>query len=60
MVVGAGPSLDVTLPFLNDKIPRPIIIATDSSLSALHKLNIDPDFVVSIDPEKSFSFMLRK
>ena len=55
VVVGAGPSLDVTLPFLNDKIPRPIIIATDSSLSALHKLNIDPDFVVSIDPEKSFS-----
>lgn len=54
VVVGAGPSLDTTLNLLNDGFPKPIIIAADSSLRALKSSNIIPDFVVSIDPEKSF------
>ena len=35
IVVGAGPSLDETLPLLEASFPKPIIIATDSSLKAL-------------------------
>ncbi|MDG1324592.1 MAG: DUF115 domain-containing protein [Opitutales bacterium] len=54
VVVGAGPSLDVTLTILNSNIPNPIIIAADSSLKALKHAGMDPDFVVSIDPQKTF------
>ncbi len=54
IVVGAGPSLDATLPLLNASFPKPIIIATDSSLKALVNQGITPHFVVNIDPEKSF------
>ena len=53
-VVGAGPSLDETLTLLKDGFPEPIIIATDSSLRALNDSNTIPDFIVSIDPEKTF------
>ncbi len=54
LVVGAGPSLDVTLPLLKTNIPKPIIVAADSSLRALKDAGMDPDFVVSIDPQKTF------
>ncbi len=54
LVVGAGPSLDVTLPLLKENIPKPIIVAADSSLRALKCVGLDPDFVVSIDPQKTF------
>ena len=54
IVVGAGPSLDKTLPLLKNGIPKPIVIAADSSLLALRNANIEPDFVISIDPEKTF------
>lgn len=54
VVVGAGPSLDVTLPLIKNDIPRPLIVAADSSLRALMKFGLEPDFVVSIDPEKTF------
>ena len=54
VVVGAGPSLDKTLPLLKDGLHRPVIVAADSTLFALKNAGIDPDFVVSIDPEKSF------
>lgn len=56
VVVGAGPSLDVTLPILNETLIRSVlVIAADSTLNALKKLNIEPNFVVSIDPNKTFS-----
>lgn len=53
VVVGAGPSLDVTLPLIKEIIPEPLVIAADSSLRALGREGIDPHFVISIDPEKS-------
>ena len=53
VVVGAGPSLDITLPLIMEGFPKPIVVASDSSLRALKASGIDPDFVVSIDPEKS-------
>ena len=53
VVVGAGPSLDVTLPLIKEGFPKPFVVAADSALRALKDAGIDPDFVVSIDPEKS-------
>ncbi|OHE70712.1 MAG: hypothetical protein A2007_06375 [Verrucomicrobia bacterium GWC2_42_7] len=56
VIVGAGPSLDVTLPIIKEWLEkgwRPIIIATDSSLKALENIGIDPHFVVEIDPYKT-------
>ena len=55
VVVGAGPSLDCTLPLLQVGLVKPVIIAADSSLRALNKFGIKPDFVVSIDPNKDFA-----
>ena len=54
VVVGAGPSLDQTLPLLKEGFPKPVVIAADSSLRALRSAGVDPDFVVSIDAEKTF------
>ena len=54
VVVGAGPSLDKTLPLISTLAIKPFIIATDSSLKALRKASILPHFVVSIDSEKTF------
>ena len=53
VVVGAGTSLDQTLPLLKEGFPKPVVIAADSSLRALRSIGIDPDFVVSIDAEKT-------
>lgn len=53
VVVGAGPSLDQTLPLIREGFPKPVVIAADSSLRALQSAGIDPDFVVSIDSEKT-------
>jgi hypothetical protein len=54
VVVGAGPSLDQTLPLLKEGFPKPMVVAADSSLRALKSAGMDPDFVVSIDPEKTY------
>ena len=54
VVVGAGPSLDETLPLIKEGFPKPWIIAADSSLRALRSEGLTPDFVVSIDSEKTF------
>jgi len=54
VVVGAGPSLDQTLSLLKEGFPKPVVVAADSSLRALRSAGVDPDFVVSIDPEKTF------
>jgi hypothetical protein len=53
VVVGAGPSLDCTLNLLKS-LDKPLIISTDSGLRSLQKLGIKPNFVLSIDPEKTF------
>lgn len=53
VVVGAGPSLDVTLPLIARWKFRPLIIASDTALSALQAFNIEADFVVNIDPLKT-------
>lgn len=55
VVVGSGPSLDQTLPLLKAGFPKPVVVAADSSLRALRSAGLDPDFVVSIDPEKTYN-----
>lgn len=54
VVVGAGPSLDQTLPLIKEGFPKPVVVAADSSLRALRFTGVEPDFVVSIDPEKTY------
>ena len=39
---------------MKNGILKPIVIAADSSLLALRNANIEPDFVISIDPKKTF------
>ena len=58
-VIGAGTSLDTTLKLLL-KIERPLIVSTDSGLSSLVTIGVDPDYVLSIDPEKSFESCCNK
>ena len=53
VVLGAGPSLDVSLPWLNSFQDRCLIFATDSALGACARCGIVPDFAVNIDPDKS-------
>lgn len=54
LVVGAGPSLDVTFPIKKKGFLRLIIVTCDSSMRALEVANLTPDFVISMDPYKSF------
>jgi hypothetical protein len=48
-VIAAGPSLDRSLPLLQEQRTRRFIIATDTSLPALLAAGIEPDAVISID-----------
>jgi hypothetical protein len=49
IIVGAGPSLNETLPFLKASREGFVVIATATSLRALRKAGIAPDLVVAVD-----------
>lgn len=51
LVIAAGPSLDLALPFLKQLQQRMLLIATDTSLQALARSGITPDFAVVVDPQ---------
>ena len=51
VVIGAGPSLDNSLNFLNENKEKLFIISTDTSYPALIKNKIIPQVVVSIDAQ---------
>lgn len=53
VVLGAGPSLDVSLPRLKPFQDRCLVFATDSALGACARCGIVPDFSINIDPDKS-------
>ena len=53
VVLGAGPSLDVSLPKLKPFQNRCLIFATDATLAACRRYGVKPDFAVNIDPDKS-------
>ncbi|MFW6209111.1 MAG: motility associated factor glycosyltransferase family protein [Spirochaetota bacterium] len=51
LVIAAGPSLDAALPYLKQLQQRMVMIATDTSLRALARFGIAPDFAVVVDPQ---------
>ena len=50
-LAAAGPSLNRMEPFLKEIHKRCIIIAVDTALRFLLRFGIEPDFVVSVDPQ---------
>jgi hypothetical protein len=53
IIVSAGPSLDKNIHLLNNKANKFIVICVGPVLKKLINLNIEVDFVVSIDPNVS-------
>ncbi|WP_068977138.1 MULTISPECIES: motility associated factor glycosyltransferase family protein [Aeromonas] len=52
-IVGNGPSLDKSIPFIVEHQQKAIIIACGSSVSALYKAGIKPDILVAVERTKS-------
>jgi hypothetical protein len=50
-LAAAGPTLDDVGPFLNEISKRCLVVAVDTSLRFLLAHSVDPDFVVSVDPQ---------
>jgi len=51
LLIGAGPSFEESLPFIREAKDKSLIIAVDSIANRLLKENIEPDFIVSVDPQ---------
>lgn len=51
VVIAAGPSLQDCIPYLKQIQHQVIFIAVDTALKVLLKNNIEPDFVILIDPQ---------
>lgn len=51
LLLAAGPSLDIVLPYLDKLQKRFIIVAVDTSAHALIKAGYTPDFTVVVDPQ---------
>lgn len=52
IIVSAGPSLDKNIDELKRAKGKAVIVATDTALRYLFAHDIDPDFVVTLDPQK--------
>jgi hypothetical protein len=50
-LAAAGPTLDKTAPILAEIAERCVTVAVDTSLRFLLRCGVDPDFVVSVDPQ---------
>jgi len=51
LLVAGGPSLDAVTPELARYRESHLIVAVDTSLSACLRAGVDPDFVVTVDPQ---------
>lgn len=51
ILIGAGPSLDRILPYINEIKKRCLIICVDTALRSLLHYNVEPHFVVVTDPQ---------
>lgn len=51
VVCAAGPTLEAVLPYLNQIKNKAVIIAVDTALRSLLRYNIEPDFILLIDPQ---------
>ncbi len=59
LLVSSGPSLEMLLSACGSE-PLPFLIAVDSALPVLQKYKIEPDCIVSIDPQPYIMEHLRK
>ena len=59
IIVAAGPSLEAALPFLQKQHNQALLIACDTALPMLLQAQINPDFVVTVDPQEKNSLYLR-
>ncbi|MCL2374654.1 MAG: DUF115 domain-containing protein, partial [Treponema sp.] len=50
-LAAAGPTLDAAGPMIGEIAKRCVIVAVDTSLRFLLSRSVDPDFVVSVDPQ---------
>lgn len=55
IVVGAGPSLDKNIRFLNQAKEKAVIIASDAALKPLLAHSITPAFVACLDPQEDIT-----
>ncbi|WGK68789.1 DUF115 domain-containing protein [Candidatus Haliotispira prima] len=51
LLIAAGPSLEALLPSLDRLRQRFVLLAVDTALGLLLRQGIEPDFVVSVDPQ---------
>jgi hypothetical protein len=51
LVVGAGPSLEDVLPHLSGLRERLLIVAVDTSYRFCRSAGVEPDFLVTVDPQ---------
>lgn len=51
LIVGAGPSLEKVLPHLEDLKKRCVIVCVETSLRALLRNGVQPDFIILTDPQ---------
>lgn len=51
LVIGAGPSLDDVVAELRTRQESCIVIAVDTAVRILQNAGIDPDFIVTVDPQ---------
>ncbi len=51
VILAAGPSLETILPHLSEIKKRAIIVCVDTALHACLRVNVEPDFIVLLDPQ---------
>lgn len=51
LICAAGPTLETVLPHLKEIKKRAVIIAVDTALRSLLRYDVEPDFVILIDPQ---------
>ncbi|HUV08935.1 MAG TPA: 6-hydroxymethylpterin diphosphokinase MptE-like protein [Spirochaetia bacterium] len=51
IVIASGPSLDTVFPYLTELRERFLLISVDTSLAACLQRDVEPDFLVVVDPQ---------
>lgn len=54
-VIGGGPTLDQTLPWLRDRRGSGLVIAVNSGVRPLRDAGVVPDYVVAVDPSPALA-----
>ncbi|MGA2548291.1 MAG: 6-hydroxymethylpterin diphosphokinase MptE-like protein, partial [Rectinemataceae bacterium] len=51
LILAAGPSLDLVLPYIKDISRRALVVCVDTALRSLLRFGVEPDFLVVVDPQ---------